>query len=674
LVRDKNVVISLATIVSLGFLVLFGQIGMLSTAANAAQDLPVPSDRQLIDASLSGPIFLDAYWVNRDSSTTTIDPARKEVGPSDGTSTLAVVLANRGYSVITAITGTLTLPEGFSAHGSQGEQVKTAQASFNQILSAGSTFTLYFDVNVSSEAQVGQYTADLKVRYSLISETGDFRETDLSVPFRLTGKVILDPVVVTRNLVPGVSNDVKIAIRNSGSAPAAGVVVSITGININGGTSGGSSTSDSSGSAALRPQITSFGTNTFSLGTIAANSNATLTTSLFPNIATGGNAAGIQLEITYNDANGNSRSLTPSVGVVVLQNAPSIIGVRVSSGGNATTSETDNRIVAGKTDKFVLEISNKGAVPITNAVVTIQSSSTSLNILGDSKWALERIDAHSQAELQTLVFAATSLIGNPATFEVTIDYLLDGSPKTEKYVLGTYVDGEISLRIYDLTVNFVGGTPTLVGNILNEGNSAALFTTIEIVPPTTGGGQSLAVTENNGNTVNGSNQIGGSNTNSRNFTRQFSQPPSPQYLGDVTANSPLPFSMPLTITPIEQQQGGNPVTLKVTYKDSLRNSHELVVSGMATLAPQSGTTASSFNPQGRNQRQEIAGLPLIAWIGIGIAMAAAAIFYILFKRNRTKIKKSKGENAKDTSEKRENIEDILKNPQEDGKRKGKQTT
>src|ERR1700675_3260167 len=46
------------------------------------------------DSSYRGPVFLDAYWTDASvSSTTTGNPVKKEVGPGEGPSTLAVVIA-----------------------------------------------------------------------------------------------------------------------------------------------------------------------------------------------------------------------------------------------------------------------------------------------------------------------------------------------------------------------------------------------------------------------------------------------------------------------------------------------------------------------------------------------------------------------------------------------------
>jgi hypothetical protein len=688
---------------------------MLAIAKADDQQLPQPSERQIIDASVSGPAFLNAYWTDRSTSSSSVD-ARKQVGPGDGASTLAIVMVNRGFSAITGVTASLALPQGFAANG-RASSDNTAIATVDSVVDAGQTFTLYFDLDVSDNTHVGTYYTDLNVAYQRLYETGSPRNNETPIAFRLTGKVILDPVAVTHNLVPGVSNNVNIAIRNTGSSPATGVIVSITGISINGGSS---NTIESSSGSTIRPQITNFGTNTFTIGTIPPKSNSTLTTVLFPNISAGGNTAGIQLQITYNDATGSAKTLTPAIGVIVLQNAPSVIGVRAASGQN----QTDNRIVAGKADSFVLEIANKGTSRITNAVVTMQSSSNMLNILGDSKWAVEAIDPGSQAELETQVFASTSLIGNPATFDVTIDYILDGSPKTEKYVLGTYVDGEIALRVYDLAINYVGATPTLVGNILNEGNTAAFFTTVELMQTPRenrltvrsnnltddyggSGGQfrqqsmqeqrqqDIIINNNNNNSNNNlsagrleqSNPFGtflslqtnnGNNNTNSNITNngvggQFRRlgnnningttfsPPSPQYLGDLTANSPLPFSISLSIPRINPGTS-YPVTLKITYKDNLRNAHEFVTSANALVAsPQLSTNVSLG---GRSQNPFWGLFLWIVIVVIGTAAAAVVATLVIIRKIRAKAKRlaTGSNNGPGTSE---NIEDILENPASD---------
>ena len=93
-----------------------------------------------------------------------------------------------------------------------------------------------------------------------------------------------------------------------------------------------------------------------------------------------------------------------------------------------------------------------------------------------------------QANLSTKVFASSDLIGKPALFTLTVDYVSVGQSKTDSLNIGTYVSGDIKIRVYDVAVNFLGGTPNIIGNLLNEGNTVGLFTTVELVKSNSGKG------------------------------------------------------------------------------------------------------------------------------------------------------------------------------------------
>ena len=59
--------------------------------------------------------------------------------------------------------------------------------------------------------------------YSKVLEVGQI-SSSTAVPFRITGKVILDAASNTQNLIAGWPNELKILIKNEGSADANGVV------------------------------------------------------------------------------------------------------------------------------------------------------------------------------------------------------------------------------------------------------------------------------------------------------------------------------------------------------------------------------------------------------------------------------------------------------------------
>jgi hypothetical protein len=114
-------------------------------------------------------------------------------------------------------------------------------------------------------------------------------------------------------------------------------------------------------------------------------------------------------------------------------------------------------------------------------------------------------------------------------------------------------------------------------------------------------------------------------------------PPS-QYLGDLEENSPLPFSIPIDVG--SAGAGTYPVSLKITYKDNLRQLHTLDINSQVKFAPEQPSTESqgpSFNP----------AIP----VGIGIAVAIAIIIVVIMrKRKKSTLKRTITENKHDDIE------------------------
>src|SRR5438132_2170151 len=164
-------------------LIVFSLISvfLLIPTSAFAQDSGL-SKEGIIDAYYSGPVFLDSYWT---SGLSNRNGSELDVSPGDGPSTLAVVLINSGPSDISGITGRLTLPDGFKTTGKPPGT--PAVATFDQIAKAGSTFTLFFDVDVLDSAKVQDYTARLSIDYSKILETGVPRNVIMNVTFNVAG-------------------------------------------------------------------------------------------------------------------------------------------------------------------------------------------------------------------------------------------------------------------------------------------------------------------------------------------------------------------------------------------------------------------------------------------------------------------------------------------------------
>ncbi len=542
------------------------------------------SKEEIVNAKFSGPSFLDAYWTDR----TTNPPegteiVKTEVGPGDGASVLAVTLVNRGFSDITNIRGILSLPSGFSAAGISGDAVAT----HNQIVEAGGTFTLYFQVGVTQNARVQEYQADLVAEFSRILESGLPRTNEMTIPFEVTGKVILD-ASSTGGVAAGASRMVPIEIVNSGSAPATGVVVTVP-------------------ATTEQASIVTLGQKTFELGVIRAGESAVIQPTFYASNASGESLHAVNLAVTYGNTYGARVSSTLPVGLVVLpESSSSILSVEPKGGSSIVT--------AGKITDLTVTLENISDAELSEVVVSLASQSESIEILGKTSWNLGDVEPGSVQELSTRVFASTGMIGTATAFTYTVQHISGGQPDIEVVELGTYVDGEISLTAYELGVTYIGGRPNITGNLLNEGNVLALFTTVQL-------------------------------TSAENLVDSL---PPQQYLGDLTENSPLPFSIPIGVAS-SAGAGTYPVEIQVEYKDSLRQTHTYNFTSSVQFVPED-TEAQNAQSASAAQATQMAGA-----IG-GIALAAV-VGLVFLRRRKRKALKSKLQFSKENGG--ENIESVL---------------
>lgn len=659
------------------FTLYFPGYAVLENNAVFAQPAPTTGE-SLTDRS---PSFLEAYWTDNSESTSSFSTSgsnnnsiKEEVGPGEGASTLAVVLVNKGRSEITALTGFLTLPtsgfraiEGESLVNSTGISV----ASHDSIVKPGETFTLHFTIEILDNAKVGAYTGSLKLVYSKVLEVGQI-SSSTQIPFRVTGKVILDAVSNTQNLVAGSPNRLTILINNEGSADANGVVAIVTDVtdgtttsdasdnnndigNNDDGSSINGSDSDNNSSistgteektttvdgqdADSESSTISLQTTTFDVGNIPAGGSAFVTPIVYPSYSSGGTIQNLDLELSYNDAYGTKITTEKSVGIVISPNPPESV-LSISPVNTPTTSDPNNvngidngvnrdkndsiLLKAGKIEEVVFSVSNNGDISLNNVVLSLDSSLDSVKILGDSRWTFSSMNASSKEELSTRVFAAEDVISTPVEFTIDAEYISGGQSKTDSLNIGAYVDGEIRIKAYDLAINDIGGTPNLVGNLLNQGNTIALFTTVEMIST----GQSNTSTSS---TSSDTKQV------PRHLVNEF---PPQQYLGDLSENSPLPFSIPLNINK-DTTGGAYPVSIRVTYSDTLRNTHELVLNGTVNYTPKS--TNSSTGSGGLLGSSELSNtiVPLV------IALAIISIIVIFVRRRHSRNRKTISRNGRD---------------------------
>ena len=78
------------------------------------------------------------------------------------------------------------------------------------------------------------------------------------------------------------------------------------------------------------------------------------------------------------------------------------------------------------------------------------------------------------------IFASEQIANTPVEFSINIDYILNEELKKESLLVGAYIEGQIKITGHDFEIRKVGNTPNFSGNLLNEGNSRALFTKVNL--------------------------------------------------------------------------------------------------------------------------------------------------------------------------------------------------
>jgi hypothetical protein len=272
---------------------------------------------------------------------------------------------------------------------------------------------------------------------------------------------------------------------------------------------------------------------------------------------------------------------------VAISDNPNTMGNKRAIVQNSSNVRGDNSITitAGNESDLNFTITNNNRYPIIDAVVSLASQSGSISISGPSKWNLQRLDPGSHQIFPTTVFASKSMIGNPATFDVGVQYIMNGRARNDTFDIGAKVIGEIKVDVSDLGINYIAGTPNLIGNLLNKGNTVALFTTAQLL------NNSNATDQYHSQQNRGITQGLEKDVNSKSSVKQSAKsvkalvPASilPSYLGDLQDDSPLPFSIPLLLQN-NSSPGTYPVSLKITYNDDLRNSHQIILNSSVELS------------------------------------------------------------------------------------------
>ena len=218
----------------------------------------------------------------------------------------------------------------------------------------------------------------------------------------------------------------------------------------------------------------------------------------------------------------------------------SIVNLRPISG--ALTSIVNNDVV--------IEISNAGTAPLNNVDIVLQNDLTSVastsssvtnleNVIFDqTHWDVGTIQPQSSVTFSFATFIPESIKNEPLHLPMTISYYdAHGELETVTRVADFYINGLVDPSIYGVKVIDLSGKQTVIGEILNEGNSDGLFGFVTLKPR------------------------GESNIKE-----------STQYIDEIEPDSPVPFNIPIEYDGVSLSDTHD-ITIEVRYKDSMREEH-----------------------------------------------------------------------------------------------------
>ena len=274
-------------------------------------------------------------------------------------------------------------------------------------------------------------------------------------------------------------------------------------------------------------------------------------------------------------------------------------GVRSSSfdrslqvtGGSVINVNAENVfLTALQENEFAIEMSNSGTEPISGVKVEITESSGDRIVIPDTDWNVGQMSAGETKHLPGTVYVPELATGETFSLPLEITYFdAYGDRQTIERSVDFYVQGLIDVDIYNISVLEFSGTPTVIGEIINEGNENALFGFVTLKP-----GENSNIVE------------------------------TAQFIDEIETDSPVPFNIPVSFDGAPQY-GEHEVDIVVRYKDPFRGEYFETYTDTITV-PEPAINGADGNGEGNED-----SMALI----LGVAAVVSAIIgYAAYRRKR----------------------------------------
>jgi hypothetical protein len=252
-----------------------------------------------------------------------------------------------------------------------------------------------------------------------------------------------------------------------------------------------------------------------------------------------------------------------------------------------------------KNNDATIEVSNTGTAPLSNVKIILQNTQTSVSatanpitnvenvVFDQNEWDIGTIEPQSSKKFSIKVFIPENIHTETLHIPFLLTYFnAHGDKVTDNRTVDFYINGLIDTKIYNVGVIDLAGKQAIIGEVINEGNTNALFAFVTLEP------------------------LGDSNI--KKVT---------QYVDEIEIDSPVPFNIPVEFDG-EPKFGEHEIRISARYKDDLRNEQIITYDTKVTLVDTSikpPPTVADFAP-----------------MIIGIAIAAAAGVIIRKKMRKRK--------------------------------------
>ena len=494
--------------------------------------------------------------------------------PPGSTNVLMVEISNEGSGSASKVSVTLNFPLGLSVTGDN-------QWSF-QNLKPNEHGTISLDIYAQPSLAGSSLQIGASITYN------DAYGTSRSIS-RVIGLRILPlsnvPLVLSvegGHLQPGTLNTIRLDIVNNQTRPVSSVQASLTLPGATGGT----------------PPLVILGDNSWFFRSIGPLSSVTFNVTLMVSSSAANANYQLTLTLSYLDPFSVARTENHVFGVQVLSASENVL----------TVSVDDNILTAGSFNEPSITITNSGEATLSSIAVSLSistfASQTTQNIIltTANQWNFDLLPPNDNITFPAKMFATLNAKDTSNQIQLSIKYNDgNGVNHAETISLGFVVKGAINFEIFNGQVipraTYAGGNITITGDILNMGNTRALYTTVAA--------ESSSVVQS----LEG-----------------------PTYIGEIDTNIQTPFSLSVRIRKTANN-GTYPMTVAFNYEDDYGVAHTVKKIFNVTIGGFIPTTTPVQSRQNTTQ-QGILSLPVLIAIVVVVIILCIVLIYLRRRRHR----------------------------------------